>query len=66
MQLGGIIRTKRERLGLSIRGFCKICPMSFSYLSDIELGKRNPSIAMLDKVAPCLGCRAGDLLNERE
>jgi len=40
--------------------------MSFSYLSDIELGKRNPSIAMLDKVAPCLGCRAGDLLNERE
>lgn len=66
MQLGEIIRAKRERLGLSIRGFCKKCPISFTYLSDIELGKRNPSIAMLDKVAPCLGCRAGDLLNERE
>lgn len=42
---GESLRTEREAIGLSLREVARRCKISASYLSDIELGRRQPSAA---------------------
>jgi transcriptional regulator with XRE-family HTH domain len=49
--LGEFIRQKREELDISLRELAKKIGVSAAFLSDIELGRRNPSDDVMKKLA---------------
>ena len=49
--LGEFIREKRSGLDYSLREFARKIECSPAFLSDIELGKRNPSDELFSKIA---------------
>ena len=54
-RIGERIAECREKAGLSQSGLARIIGTSQSAVSMIESGERNPSYAMLYKIAPALG-----------
>ncbi|NSW84400.1 MAG: helix-turn-helix transcriptional regulator [Syntrophothermus sp.] len=48
------LRKLRKQRGFSLRRLAKIANTSFSYLNSIELGKTNPSLPMLERLARVL------------
>lgn len=50
-QLGGRLRTERERVGLSLRALAGRLDISASALSQIETGRSHPSVASLYAIA---------------
>ncbi|HHV98309.1 MAG TPA: helix-turn-helix transcriptional regulator [Clostridiaceae bacterium] len=69
-RLGDIIKSRRERMGLSLREFANICGLSHAYISKLEGGdpktKKDimPSISSLEKLAPVLSMSMEELLKE--
>src|SRR5689334_18918994 len=60
--LGQRIRELREQKDLSLREFAKhVGDLSAAFLSDVELGRRYPSDAVLAKMAKILGTTEDDL-----
>lgn len=60
--LGKRLRELREKHDLSLREFAeRLDSLSKAHLSDIELGRRNPSPALLEKMATVLGVPLADL-----
>jgi transcriptional regulator with XRE-family HTH domain len=60
--LGARIRELREAKDLSLREFAKkIGGLSAAFLSDVELGRRHPSDAVLADMARALGTTLDDL-----
>lgn len=60
--LGDKIRELREEKDLSLREFAKdLGDISASHVSDIELGRRYPSEALLEKIASILEVTAEEL-----
>lgn len=59
--LGQLIRELRERKDLSLREFAGKLDVSAPFLSDIELGKRNPSNKVLSRIAQLLGISVEEL-----
>lgn len=55
MRAGLRIKELRGELGLSQGGFACSIEMSRTYLAEIEVGKRNVSIANIDRIARGLG-----------
>lgn len=53
--LGQQIRELREQKDLSLRDLAKKIDVSAPFLSDVELGRRNPSDKILGKIAQILG-----------
>jgi transcriptional regulator with XRE-family HTH domain len=53
--LGNRIRELRERHDLSLREFAKRLGSTPAHVSDIELGRRNPSDELLQKISTLLG-----------
>lgn len=61
----------RERLAANLRlekgwsqeAFAHEADLHRTYVSDLERGARNPTIAVIDKLANALGKTAGDLLD---
>lgn len=49
-QIGQLLKDLREERGWSLRELGLVVGMNKSYLGDIELGKRNPSINSLEKI----------------
>ena len=71
-ELGNRIRSRRLTLGLKQRSLAEIAGLSVHGLSDIESGKGNPTLAVLNQLADALGldlhldvCRPGDLGTQR-
>lgn len=62
--LGAKIRSERERKGFSLRAFAKECHISPSFLSDVELGKADPSLETLRVICERLDTSLAELLNE--
>jgi transcriptional regulator with XRE-family HTH domain len=60
--IGNTIRTERERQGSTLRGLSDTVYISMGYLSEIERGKKEPSLAILDKLCTTLGLDLGDVL----
>ena len=50
VQIGQLLKDLREDRGWSLREFGLVIGMNKTYLGDIELGKRNPSINSLEKI----------------
>lgn len=54
-QIGQLLKDLREERGWSLREFGLIVGMNKTYLEDIELGKRNPTMNSLEKIVAGYG-----------
>lgn len=54
-QIGQLLKDLREERGWSLREFGLIVGMNKTYLGDIELGKRNPTMNSLEKIVAGYG-----------
>lgn len=60
--LGRNVRAARKRRGLSQEQLALEADMKRSYVSDLERGTRNPTVAALGRLAAALGVEPGSLL----
>ncbi len=51
MEIGLTIRRLRKEKGIQQKDFAEICGISQTYLSQIEKGKKTPTIDMLGKIS---------------
>lgn len=58
VQIGQLLKDLRDERGWSLREFGLIVGMNKTYLGDIELGKRNPTINSLEKIVAGYGLTA--------
>ena len=63
---GKNIKVLRAAKGLSQKRLAEAIPMAQAFLSRIERGMQEPSLAMLEKIANALGCNSSDLMGEQE
>ena len=61
-RLGANLRRLREAKGLSQEAFAFEAGIHRTYISDIERGARNPTIAVVENIAMALGVTASELL----
>ena len=64
--LGLAVRRKREKLGLSQEEFAFEVELDRTYVSGIERGVRNPTVATLLRLTKVLGLTPGALLRAAE
>ena len=62
-RLGANVRRLRAEKGWSQEDYADRAGIHRTYVSDIERGKRNPTITVVEKLAKPLGVKAGDLLD---
>lgn len=55
VQIGQLLKDLRDERGWSLREFGLIVGMKKTYLGDIELGKRNPTMNSLEKIVAGYG-----------
>lgn len=55
VQIGQLLKDLRDERGWSLREFGLIVGMNKTYLGDIELGKRNPTINSMEKIVAGYG-----------
>lgn len=55
VQIGQLLKDLRDERGWSLREFGLIVGTNKTYLGDIELGKRNPTINSLEKIVAGYG-----------
>ncbi len=65
-QLGALVRARRKEQGFSLKTLAGRSGLSVRFLTDLEAGRANISVARLDALARSLGTRAGRLLGEAE
>ena len=66
-KLGRRVRYFRLGKNLTQEGVAELCDLSAKYISDLERGKANVTVIVLEKVATSLGITPIDLLaNEQE
>lgn len=64
MELGGNIRTVRTEMGLTLDALAERSGVSRAMLSDIERGKKSPTIRVASQIASGLECTLSELLGE--
>lgn len=64
--LGLVVRQHRQARDLTLEALADLAGINVTYLSDIELGKANPSVFKLGGIATALDVRVSDLLREAE
>lgn len=64
--LGDRLRAERTRADISLRQLARSLNVSASFLSQIELGKSQPSVATLYQICQVLGLHVGDLFQEAQ
>jgi transcriptional regulator with XRE-family HTH domain len=62
LSFGKIIREKRMALELSQETLAELAGLHFTYVSSVERGERNISLANIQKLAHALGCSMKDLM----
>ena len=60
------VKRARKELGYSQMKLAELCGVSTSFLGEIELGRKFPSAATLQKLADALGLRPFQLFLEEE
>ncbi len=61
MRFGEAVRKLRQERQISQEEFADLCGLHRTYISDIELGKRNVSLENIEKIAVALGISISDL-----
>jgi transcriptional regulator with XRE-family HTH domain len=64
MDLSTRIRERRLALGLTLEGLAERTGVSRAMLSDIERGRKNPTVKLMAGIAEGLGCTVSALLGE--
>ena len=64
--IGLNIRSLRKQKGLNLRDFAKRVNVSASFISQLEAGKINPSLAKLKDIANALNTTVGQLIGEND
>ncbi|MBI2327169.1 helix-turn-helix transcriptional regulator [Candidatus Curtissbacteria bacterium] len=62
VRFGKHLRKIREDKKLTQEGLADLAGMHFTYIGQIERGKRNPSLINLERLAKALKIKAGELL----
>ena len=62
-RLGANVPRLRTEKGWSQQDYADRAGIHRTYVSDIERGKRSPTIMIVEKLAKPLGAKAGDLLD---
>jgi XRE family transcriptional regulator, aerobic/anaerobic benzoate catabolism transcriptional regulator len=60
--IGLAVRNERARHGATRKTLAQQCQLSERYLAQVELGKANPSVLVLDSIARALGLSPVDLM----
>ena len=63
---GNAIRKLRNEAGVSQEVFADMCDLHRTYISDVELGKRNVSLENIKRIADALGIKVSDIFLEVE
>ncbi|TIP23201.1 MAG: helix-turn-helix transcriptional regulator [Mesorhizobium sp.] len=63
-RLGQNLRRLRLAKGLSQEAFADDVGIHRTYVSDLERGRRNPTITIVEKLATFLAVKPGDLLDD--
>jgi transcriptional regulator with XRE-family HTH domain len=58
------LKRLRGRQGLTVRALAAKAGMSYTYLSNVENGKVDPSLSTLKRLAQVLGVSIGELVRE--
>lgn len=61
---GDAVRQIRKGKGISQEVLADMCELHRTYLSDVELGKRNISLENIDKIACALDMTVSELFQE--
>lgn len=59
--LGQLVRQHRLAAELTQEGLAELSGLHWSYVSDVERGRRNPTYRVLRQLARALGVSVGDL-----
>ena len=63
---GHVVRSMRIKKGISQEEFASICGLHRTYISDIELGKRNISLENMEKISCALDVELSEIFREVE
>jgi transcriptional regulator with XRE-family HTH domain len=66
LTIGKRIKIKRKNNGLTLKMLSEKCKLSISYLSDIEHGRRKPSLESLTNIAKGLNTTISILLEDED
>lgn len=66
IRYGQAVRKIRLARGISQEELADLCGLHRTYISDIELGKRNVSLENIDRIARSLGRSLSDFFQEVE
>lgn len=61
-KLGANIKRIRTEKGMSQGDICRALDLDRGYVSSLEGGKRNPTLAMIERIAGALGVTSDELL----
>ena len=64
IRFGETVRTLRQSKQISQEQFADMCGLHRTYISDIELGKRNVSLENIEKIAKALDITISQLFAE--
>lgn len=64
LDFGKAIRKLRIEKGISQEAFANMCDLHRTYISDVELGKRNVSLENIQKMAVALNMSISDVFLE--
>ena len=64
MEVGKVIKIKRIEKDLKVKELASKVEITEQYMSNIEHGKRNPSLKLLKKLAKELGCSVYEFIEE--
>lgn len=62
LALGRELRRRRQARGLSLDGLGEAAGLTPNYVGSIELGKRDPSLSTMIRIARAIGSEIGELL----
>ncbi len=66
MEMSEKIKTRRKKLGLTLKALAERVGCTDAYISQIETGKAVPSISVLQKIAAALDAQVGELLSDEQ
>ncbi|MBI2260833.1 MAG: helix-turn-helix transcriptional regulator [Caulobacterales bacterium] len=61
---GKNVRRVRLEKGMTIEGLANEVSLSYSYVGEMQRGKRNPTLKVVERIAKALGVSAVELLRE--
>ena len=63
---GAAVAARRRALPMSQEAFADRCGLDRTYVSGVERGRRNPTLAVIRRIADGLGVPPSDLLRDAE